>query len=56
MIIPKINNDMDKNMELSPVNNEQVEPVVNEQSGVHVQGHIKIFDPETNEIFVEVRA
>jgi len=26
-----------------------------ERSGVHLQGHIKIFDPETNEIFVDKR-
>lgn len=27
----------------------------NDKSGVHVQGHIKIFDPSTNEIFVDKR-
>ena len=26
-----------------------------ENSGVHVQGHIKIFDPETQEVFVDKR-
>ena len=26
-----------------------------ERSGVHVQGHIKIFDPETNEVFIDKR-
>lgn len=26
-----------------------------EQSGVHVQGHIKIFDPESKEVFVDKR-
>ena len=27
-----------------------------ERGGIHVQGHIKIFDPETKEVFVEKRA
>jgi len=27
----------------------------NENSGVHVEGHIKIFDPESNEVFVDKR-
>jgi hypothetical protein len=27
----------------------------NESSGFHVEGHIKIFDPETNEIFIDKR-
>jgi len=27
----------------------------NEHSGLHIQGHIKIFDPETKEIFVDKR-
>ena len=27
----------------------------NENSGVHVEGHIKIFDPENNEVFVDKR-
>ena len=30
-------------------------PTVNENSGVHVEGHIKIFDPENNEVFVDKR-
>jgi len=30
-------------------------PEVNENSGVHVEGHIKIFDPENNEVFVDKR-
>lgn len=32
-----------------------VEKQPNENSGIHVQGHIKIFDPETNEVFVNKR-
>lgn len=27
-----------------------------EKGGIHVQGHIKIFDPETKEVFVNGRA
>ena len=27
-----------------------------ENSGVHVQGHIKIHDPESDQVFVEGRA
>ena len=30
-------------------------PTVNENNGVHVEGHIKIFDPENNEVFVDKR-
>ncbi len=26
-----------------------------ERGGIHVQGHIKIFDPETKEVFVDKR-
>lgn len=31
------------------------EPKTNEQSGVRVQGHIKIFDPESKEVYVDKR-
>lgn len=27
-----------------------------ERGGIHVQGHVKIFDPETKEVFVNGRA
>ena len=27
----------------------------NEVGGVHVEGHVKIFDPENEEVFVNVR-
>jgi len=33
----------------------QTQKVPNEVGGVHLQGHIKIFDPETKEIFVDKR-
>jgi len=31
-------------------------PKIDENSGVHAQGHIKIFDPETKEVLVNKRA
>ena len=52
MIKPQINNDMDKNMENLP---ELTETVPNEQSGIHVEGHIKIYDPESGDVFVNKR-
>ena len=37
---------------------EQKQPIVkpDEIGGINLEGHIKIFDPETNEIFVNERA
>jgi hypothetical protein len=48
----QLNSNMDKNMEDLNINSTQ-KP--NEVSGIHVQGHIKIFDPESGEIFVDKR-
>ena len=47
---------MDKKMQESTVK-QQSAPAKqpDERSGIHVQGHIKIFDPETKEIFVDKR-
>jgi hypothetical protein len=47
-------------MELKETNmpenkNQQVEARPNETGGFHFEGHIKIFDPETNEVFVNKR-
>jgi hypothetical protein len=54
MTIPQINNNMDKNMELIPENNEKIAEILpDEQSGVYLRGHIKIFDPESGEIFID---
>jgi len=54
MTIPQINNNMDKNMELIPENNEKsAEILPDEQSGVYLRGHIKIFDPESGEVFID---
>ena len=53
MIEKPINTDMEKNMESSDKINTETTP--NDVSGIHVQGHIKIFDPESGEIFVDKR-
>jgi hypothetical protein len=47
-------------MELKETNmpenkNQQAESRPNETGGFHFEGHIKIFDPETNEVFVNKR-
>lgn len=36
-------------------NKNKTAPAPNENSGVHVEGHIKIFDPDSNEVFVDKR-
>ena len=54
MITPQINNDMDTNMELVTENTAQ-ERLPDEQSGIYVQGHIKIFDPESGEVYIDKR-
>lgn len=38
-----------------PLNNERPEKAPNENGGFHFEGHIKIFDPETKEVFVDKR-
>lgn len=48
MITDKINTDMETKMEENQVT-EQKTP--NEQSGMHIRGHIKIFDPESGKVF-----
>lgn len=35
--------------------NQQSPQKPNEQGGFHIEGHIKIFDPETNEIYIDKR-
>lgn len=37
-------------------NNTQFEKRPDERGGINVQSHIKIFDPETQEVFVQERA
>ena len=36
--------------------NTQQKPGLRETGGFHFEGHIKIFDPETKEVFVNGRA
>ena len=48
----QLNSNMDKNMEDLQTNSTE-KP--NEVGGIHVQGHIKIFDPESGEVYVDKR-
>jgi hypothetical protein len=43
----------EKDMQEIPKNLEEKQP--NEHSGFHVEGHIKIFDPENGEVFIDKR-
>jgi hypothetical protein len=52
MINPQINNDMEEKMETLP---KDTPSTPDEHSGLHVEGHIKIFDPESGEVFVNKR-
>lgn len=51
----QLNSNMDKNMEDLNKNSAEFDNKPNEVSGLHVQGHIKIFDPESGEVFVNKR-
>lgn len=55
MITNQLNTDMDKNMQSLPNQTEEIGPTPDEQGGVHVQGHIKIFDPDSGEVYVDKR-
>lgn len=55
MIIPQLNTDMDKNMEHLENDSMETDKNPDENGGVHVQGHIKIFDPESGEVYVNKR-
>jgi hypothetical protein len=46
-----INTDNKQNLEEKAVENIQKRP--NESSGIYVRGHIKIFDPETKEVYID---
>ena len=50
----QLNSNMDKNMEDSQKNTTK-DANPNEVGGIHVQGHIKIFDPESGEVYVDKR-
>jgi hypothetical protein len=51
----QLNIDMDKNMEDLEQNSMDTDTKPNETGGIHVQGHIKIFDPESGEVYVDKR-
>lgn len=55
MINPQINNDMDKNMQPLDENDNLMNTIPDENGGIHVEGHIHIFDPESGETFVNKR-
>lgn len=46
-----INTDTNKNLEETAVENTQMKP--DDTSGIYVRGHIKIFDPESGEVFID---
>lgn len=50
----EINKSMDTKMNFNSTNF-QSKKQPDERGGIHIQGHIKIFDPETKEVFVDKR-
>ncbi len=55
MITEQINKDMEETT-LNLVNDSnKVSNTPDETSGIHLQGHIKIFDPESGEVFIDKR-
>ncbi len=55
MIDSQLNSNMDKNMEDLEQNSMDKDTKPNEVGGIHVQGHIKIFDPESGEVYIDKR-
>lgn len=51
----QLNSNMDKNMEDLEQNVMDKDTKPNETGGIHVQGHIKIFDPESGEVYIDKR-
>ena len=51
----QLNSNMDKNMEDLQKNSTESTSQPNETGGIHVQGHIKIFDPESGEVYIDKR-
>jgi len=51
-----INNNIEEKNEATVKQPQPTARQPDERGGVHVQGHIKIFDPETQEVFVNGRA
>jgi hypothetical protein len=55
MIDNQLNSNMDKNTEDLEQKSMDNNTKPNEVSGIHVQGHIKIFDPESGEVYINKR-
>lgn len=55
MIKPQLNTDMDKKLDLTENSSMDTDKKPDENSGIHVQGHIKIFDPESGTVYVDKR-
>jgi hypothetical protein len=55
MIDNQLNSNMDKNTEDLEQNAMDKDSKPNETGGIHVQGHIKIFDPESGEVYIDKR-
>ena len=51
----QLNSNMDKNMEDLEQKSMEKDTKPNETGGINVQGHIKIFDPESGEVYVDKR-
>jgi hypothetical protein len=51
----QLNSNMDKNIENLEQNIMDKDTKPNETGGIHVQGHIKIFDPESGEVYIDKR-
>jgi len=51
----QLNSNMDKNMEDLNKNSTNTTAGPNEVGGIHVQGHIKIFDPESGHVYIDKR-
>jgi hypothetical protein len=51
----QLNSNMDKNIEDLEQNAMDKDSKPNETGGIHVQGHIKIFDPESGEVYIDKR-
>jgi hypothetical protein len=49
-----VNNEINKSIDTEQEQTEKKQP--DEKGGIHLQSHIKIFDPETEEVFVNGRA
>jgi hypothetical protein len=57
MISSQINNDMEEKSQMTEIENlkSQEPSSPDEHSGIFVQGHIKIFDPESGQVFIDKR-